>query len=227
MYGTEGGVGKGVAKVVEEGICRREDLFITAKLSPTLLSYQETVDMVNDSLKKLQLEYVDLMMIHYPGVTSFDKTKESSNDPIKNAEGRIEMWEALQFCQKEAKIRHIGVSNFTRHHLETLIRNPRCKVIPVVNQIEFNPYMVDKDILDACEEKNIIVQSYGPIGSAARMPANGIDGNMNCNLLEDPTLKSIAIRNDCTVAQLCMAYALRKGVGVVTKTENENRMQEI
>merc|ERR1711894_699820 len=86
--------------------------------------------------------------------------------------------------------------------------------------------MVDKDILDACQENKIVVQSYGPIGSAARKPANGVEGSMNCNLLDDPILKPISVKKDCTVAQLCMAYALRKGVGVVTKTENENRMQE-
>lgn len=226
VYGTEVGVGKGVKKVVEDGLCKREDLFITTKLSPTLLSYQEVVAMVDDCLTNLQLKYIDLMMIHYPGISSLAKNKEPSNDPKVNEESRIEMWDALQACQKEGKIKHIGVSNFTRRHLEQLINNPRCKIIPVANQIEFNPYMVDKDILEVCKEHNIIVQAYAPIGSGPLKPESGFDENSNWNLLEDLTLKAIATKKECTVAQVCMAYALQKGVGVVTKTEKEERMKE-
>ena len=226
MYGTEVGVGKGVTKVVTDGICKREDLFITTKLAPTFLSHQETIKMVNDCLSNLQLEYIDLMMIHYPGVSTFYKEKEFANDAKKNAEARMEMWEALQFCQTEGKIKHIGVSNFTRVHLETLINDPRCKTIPTVNQIEFHPYLVDKDILEICEKNKILVQSYGPIGSGPKKPQSEVEEGSNWNLLEDPILKSIAGKRECTVAQLCMAYALRRGVGIVTKTEKEDRMKE-
>ena len=226
MYGTEDGVGKGVVKVVKDGNCKREDLFITTKLAPTFLSYQETVAMVNDSLAKLQLQYIDLMMIHYPGVSTFYKEKEFPNDPKNNAEARIEMWEALQYCQKEGKLKHIGVSNFTKVHLESLISDPRCKTIPSVNQIEFNPYLVDKEILETCEKHKILVQSYGPIGSGPRKPQGEVEEGTNWNLLDDSILKSIASKHECTVAQVCMAYALKRGVGVVTKTEKEERMKE-
>jgi diketogulonate reductase-like aldo/keto reductase len=224
MYGTEVGVGNGLTKILDDSLCKREDLFVTTKLAPNLYTIEEVVTMVDESLKKLQLDYIDLMMIHFPGNSDPNKDKEYKNDPDTNAEGRMEMWDALQTCQEKGKIKHIGISNFTRHHIEQLLKNPRCKVIPVVNQIEFNPYMMDQDILDVCKEHNIIVQSYGPIGSGTRKHAN--PEKENCNLLDDVKLKEIATKHECTAAQVCMGYAIAKGVGVVTKTEKEERMKE-
>jgi len=226
MYGTEVGVGNGLTKVIDDGLCKREDLFITTKLAPNLHTYQEVVTMVDNSLKNLQLEYIDLMMIHFPGNSSASENKEYSNDAETNAEGCMEEWDALQTCQKEGKIKHIGISNFTRLHMERLLKNPRCKVIPVVNQIEFNPYCVDTDIMEVCKSHNIIVQSYGPIGSGAKKPENMQNIEGNYNVLEDAKLKEIATKHQCTVAQVCIGYALAKGVGVVTKTEKEERMKE-
>ena len=92
----------------------------------------QVVDTVNQSLKNLQLEYIDLVMIHFPGLpkgfTAEKKPERFANiprDPKEIAEARMQMWEALQKCQNEGKIKHLGVSNFTRHHIEELINNPR------------------------------------------------------------------------------------------------------
>ena len=92
----------------------------------------QVVDTVNQSLKNLQLEYIDLVMIHFPGLpkgfTAEQKPERFANiprDPKEIAEARMQMWEALQKCQKEGKIKYLGVSNFTRHHIEELINNPR------------------------------------------------------------------------------------------------------
>ena len=226
MYGTEVGVGNGLTKILGDDLCKRDELFITTKLAPNLYTFQEVLNMVDDSLKNLQLDYIDLMMIHFPGNSDPNKDKEYKNDPDINAESRIEMWDALQTCQQKGKIKHIGVSNFTRIHIERLLKNPRCNVIPVVNQIEFNPYMMDNDILDVCRDHNIIVQSYGPIGSGTRKPDKLENEDSSCNLLDDAKLKEIATKHQCTIAQVCIGYAIAKGVGVVTKTEKEERMKE-
>merc|ERR1711994_794121 len=98
---------------IEENLCRREDLFITTKITPNTWRLQEVVDIVNQSLEILQLEYIDLVMIHFPGLpkgfTAEQKPERFANiprDPKEIAEARMQMWEALQTCQKEGKINH-------------------------------------------------------------------------------------------------------------------------
>jgi len=234
MYGTEVGVGKGLVKVFEEGLCKREELFITTKITPNTWRFQEVVDTVNKSLENLQLEYIDLVMIHFPGLPkgfqAEEKPERFINIPREEkeiAEARMQMWEAFQECQKQGKIKHLGVSNFTRHHIEGLINNPRCKVTPCVNEFEFNPYINDEDMLKVCKENNIVVQAYGPVGSGTiNTFVGGAQEGVATHVLQDPVIKTIASRIECTPAQVCIAFALAKGLAVVTKTEKETRMKE-
>lgn len=110
MYGTERGVGKGLAKVKEQNLCKREELFITTKISPNTWKFQEVLDAVNQSLENMKLEYIDLVMIHFPGLpTNFkaelkqEKFANIPRDAEKMAEARMEMWDALQECKKRRK----------------------------------------------------------------------------------------------------------------------------
>jgi len=143
-------------------------------------------------------------------------------------EARIAMWEALQDLKLQGKFKDIGVSNFTRFHLEQLIANPRCTEVPVLNQIEFNilnvnPYNADNDILEACKENNILVQAYAPLGSSEKYQK----GAGSKKVLENEVLVNMAAKKEnCTVAQIALGWALSKGIGVVTKTEQEKRMKE-
>ena len=96
MYGTEVGVGQGLSTLIENDICKREDLFITTKLAPRLLTFEEVIEMVDTCLKNIQLDYIDLMMIHFPGMSPSLKSESFySNDPSINAMGRMDMWDAL------------------------------------------------------------------------------------------------------------------------------------
>ena len=149
-----------------------------------------------------------------------DKKKLLPKTPEDLKEARIAMWEALQDLKNQGKIKDIGVSNFTRFHLEQLIANPRCLEVPVLNQIELNPYNADYDILEACKENNILVQAYAPLGSSEKFQKGGK------KVLENEVLVNMARDKDCTVAQIALSWALSKGVGVVTKTEQEKRMKE-
>jgi len=233
QYKTEKGVGEGIKRAIEEGLVERKDLFVTTKYPPKDQPIEETVKFVNESLKNLQLDYLDCVMIHFPALAEdYDPIKNPTknlaffenctSDPASAPEVRMAMWEALQLCQREGKIRHIGVSNFARKHIEGMLRDPRCKVKPALNQIEFNPYCCDEDILKACEEHGIIVQAYSPIGSGSRIGARG-ESKM---VLDDPVLMEIAAKIGCTVGQLCIAWALRRRVAVATKTEREARLIE-
>lgn len=170
MYGTEKGVGVGIKKALDEGLIKREDLTVTTKLPPYDQSIDKTIAMVDESLKLLQLDYVDNVLIHFPGLPkNFDPMKTDkadpaffapiSSDPERAPEARMIMWEALQKCVQDGKVKHIGVSNFCRMHIEKMVQDPRCKVKPALNQIEFNPYVCDDDILKVCGEHGIVVQA--------------------------------------------------------------------
>ena len=155
VYGTEKGVGIGVQRAIDEGLVTRGDLFIMTKLPPydqsvdkvslwlvIVTSFKfvcskyirvfQTVDMINESLKILQLDYLDCVLIHFPGrPTDFNPQNKSvffssiTSDPVRAPEARMVTWEALQKCQQYSKIRHIGVSNFNRHHIEKLVHDTR------------------------------------------------------------------------------------------------------
>merc|ERR1712001_14430 len=120
------------------------------------------------------------MMIHWPAAPLGSNPDDGSNpilacqtsDPHRAPEVRITIWQALQNCVKTGKLKHIGVSNFGRSHIEALVNDPRCQIMPVLNQIEFNPYMVYEEIMSACRAYGITVQAYAPIGSGLRGKEN-------------------------------------------------------
>merc|ERR1712241_1014812 len=232
-YGTEEGVGKAIKILIEEKGFKREEIFIATKVNSHEFTYEKTITAMRKSFEKLGLDYVDLVLIHSPGMPpgyKGDLLRFLSEEDLKKLpktaesyqEARISMWEALQDLKSEGKILDIGVSNFNRFHIEQLINNPRCRDIPVLNQIEFNPYCVDQDILDYCREKNILVQAYSPLGSD---PGRNAAKNFT-RILENETMLKIAEARNCSVAQVAISWALSKGVAIVTKTEKEHRMKE-
>jgi len=224
LYKTEEGVGAAIKNLVSQGVVTRKELFVTSKLLPFDLSTQEIIDMVDQCLKRLQLDYLDCMMIHWPGTPDVAKGKPMFENvpstPKESHEARLNMWQAFQKCREDGKIKHLGVSNFCRNHIEQMLQDSRCKVKPVLNQIEFNPYMQDQDTLAACKENGILIQAYAPIGSGTRD-----DGKLKL-VLEDPALKKMSERLGWSVGQICLAWALRRNVCVVTKTEKLSRMVE-
>ena len=228
MYNTEEGVGKAIKKLIDDKNYDREDIFVATKVNSDQFTYDMVMKAMNDSMKRLGLKYVDLVLIHSPGIPknynflAKELLEACPKTPNELKEARMAMWEALQELKKMGKIREIGVSNFNRFHLEQLIKDPRCKEIPVVNQIELNPYCVDHDIIEACRENKILVQAYSPLGSdPGRSEAKKFK-----KLLDDEVLIGIASKRGCSTAQVALKWALTKGISIVTKTEKEARMTE-
>ena len=225
IYQTEEHVGKAIYQLISEGVVQRQDLFITSKMPPKDLSIEETLASVEGSLKRLGLEYLDCMMIHWPSAPVGSNPDDpllagQTSDPEKAPEVRMTIWQALQNCVEMGKVKHLGLSNFGVSHIDALVKDPKCHTMPILNQIEFNPYNVYDDIVASCNALGITVQAYAPIGS-------GLKGQDNFKLvLDDPVLKGISRRIGCTVAQLSLAWAIRRNVPVVTKTENRSRMDE-
>lgn len=144
IYGNEVGTGIGIKEGLAATNLKREDLFVTSKVWNDHLTYAETITAFEETLKRLELDYLDLYLIHWPGKAAF---KES--------------WQALEELYSAGKIKAIGVSNFEIHHLEELLAF--AKVTPVVNQVELHPKLAQQALRDFCEKHDIKVQAWSPL----------------------------------------------------------------
>jgi len=135
---------QGVGKAIKESNVPREDIFLTSKVWNTDQGYSKTMAAFDLSLEKLQTEYLDLYLIHWP------KGKRS-----------VETWKALEELYKKGRVKAIGISNFLIHHLEEFL--PECKIIPAVNQYEFHPELMQPDLLEYCKKRGIQPEAWSPI----------------------------------------------------------------
>lgn len=160
------------------------------------MGYEKTLKSFEKTLQDLDLEYVDLFLIHWP----------RNNDEKLN----IETWKALEKLYKSGKAKAIGVSNFLKHHLEIILNN--CEIVPMVNQIEFHPGLIRKQTIDFCKENNIVLEAWSPLGKG--------------KMLNNETLINIAQKYNKSTAQLCLKWCLQNGVIPLPKSENKERMKQ-
>lgn len=150
IYGNEEAMGEGIREGIKESGISREDLFITSKVWNADLGYESTIAAYEASLKRLDVDYLDLYLIHWP------------------VEGKYkEAWRALEYLYKEGRVKAIGVSNFQVHHLQDLLKDAEIK--PVINQIELHPYLSQEKVREFCKENDIQVEAWSPL-----MAGNGL-----------------------------------------------------
>lgn len=142
IYQNEEGVGQGIK---ESGVAR-EELFITTKVWNSEQGYDTAIQAFETSLSKLGLDYLDLYLIHWPGLDS-SKFKDT--------------WKALEKLYKDGRVRAIGVSNFHVHHLQDLIKDAEVK--PMVNQVEFHPNLTQRELLAYCQREGIQLEAWSPL----------------------------------------------------------------
>lgn len=140
MYGNEVEVGNAIR---ESGI-PREDIFLTTKVNDSDHGYDEALRAFESSQRKLNCEYIDLYLVHWP---------------IKNK--RQDTWRALERLYQEGQVRAIGVANYLEPFLDELL--PNAAVVPTVNQVEFSPYLFLEDLLQRCQREKIVLQAYTPL----------------------------------------------------------------
>ena len=196
IYGNEKEVGLGI----KESNVDRKNLFITSKLWNDVRGYQETIDAFNQNLSDLQLDYLDLYLIHWPRPVKYHDNYIEKN---------IESWKAIEDLYKQGKIKAIGVSNFKVHHMEEIMEN--CEIKPMVNQIEFHPSYLEKEIREFCKKENIIVTGYSPL-------ANG-------KVFECKELVEFSEKYGVSIAQLCIRYALQHNVIPLVKSVTKERIK--
>jgi len=211
MYGNEESVG---AAIRTSGI-PRENIFVTTKLWNS--DHGNPARALDTSLRKLRLDYVDLYLIHYP------------------VRERRQSWRALEALRAEGKARSIGVSNFTIRHLRELLAET--KTVPAVNQVEFHPYLYQRDLLDFCAGEGIIIVAYSPLTKGARLndpklvavakkysQAGSQPAHSSSRL---PLLDRLSRRSETkSTAQILIRWALQHGLVVIPKSANRRRILE-
>ena len=197
VYGND--ISLGIA--IKESNIKREELFITSKLSNDNRGYDNTIKAFNETLKRLQLEYLDLYLIHWPLARGKQEYCKKIN---------IETWKALEDLYKDGKVRAIGVSNFLEHHIKPVMEN--ATIMPMINQLEIHPGQRQEKIVEFCKANNILVEAWGPLGSG--------------KMLDNYVLSEIAKNYNKSVAQLCIKWCLQQKIIPLPKTENTDRMKE-
>ena len=198
VYGNEEAVGKGIK---DSGIDRK-DLFVTSKLWNDNRGYESTKKAFQETLDRLQMDYLDLYLIHWPA-----NQKQFGTDASKiNAE----TWRAMEAILKDGQARAIGVSNFNNERLTDLMDHGT--IIPAVNQIEFNPHIHQQKIVDFDRSHGIKLEAWSPLGSGT--------------LLKDPVVNKIAEAHNKSAAQVELRWGLQHGMIELAKTIHEQRMKE-
>ncbi|PFR36546.1 aldo/keto reductase [Bacillus cereus] len=144
IYGNEKAVGEGIRAGIKEAGISRKDLFITSKVWNSDQGYETTLAAYEESLKKLELDYLDLYLVHWPVEGKYKDT-----------------WRALETLYKEKRVRAIGVSNFQIHHLQDVMKDAEIK--PMINQVEYHPRLTQKELQAFCKEQGIQMEAWSPL----------------------------------------------------------------
>ena len=193
-YGNEKIIGDAIKKLK----IPRNDVFISTKIYEGDMTYEKAKSSIDLSLRKLQSEYIDMVLIHWP--------------EVEKSEDRIAVWKAMEESVEEKKVRMIGVSNFCKKHIEHILQN--CKIKPVVNQIECNPIYYDEDTIKYCEEKNIIIQAYCPLAE------------WNPKLVKNDIIINIAKNKNKSVSQIILRWILQRNIIPLPKSKHEEYIKQ-
>ena len=199
-YGNERGVGEGVRS---SGIPRAE-IFVTSKVAAEHKDYRSAADGIDETIRKMGLDYLDMMIIHSPQPW---KLVNQSDDRF--TEGNREAWRALEDACRAGKLRAIGVSNFLSGDIDSLWETAQIK--PMVNQVLCHISNTPLDLIDFCTEKGMVMEAYSPVAHGEAM--------------KNPAIAEMAEKYGVTVPQLCIRYDIQLGMIVLPKTANPDHMR--
>ncbi|KAJ4833691.1 NADP-dependent D-sorbitol-6-phosphate dehydrogenase [Turnera subulata] len=224
-YKSEAQVGEALAEAFQSGLVKREDLFITTKLWNS--DHGHVVEACKDSLKKLQLDYLDLYLVHFPVAikhTGVGTTASAlDEDGVLDIDTTISLettWHAMEDLVSMGLVRSIGISNYDIFLIRDCLAYSKVK--PAVNQIETHPYFQRESLVKFCQKHGISVTAHTPLGGAA---ANTVRfGSQSC--LDDPVLKGLAGKYKKTVAQLVLRWGIQRNAVVIPKSSKIERLKE-
>ncbi|KAJ2888332.1 hypothetical protein FB639_000707 [Coemansia asiatica] len=230
-YRNEQSIGRALAQKFNDSRSNlsRKDIWITSKLAPKQHGYDQAIAAVNESLTNLQTDYIDLYLIHWPGVSG------RAPEYPGHRKYRESSWKALEDLYRSGKVRAIGVSNYTKRHLQEISGKVRAigvsnytkrhlqemskyaKILPMINQCELHPLFPQPDLLQYCKDNNILFTAYASLGEGALISDHAIL----------PELQDVSnARSDLTRAQILLLWGLQHGAAVIPKASIVARLQE-
>ena len=214
LYENEDEIGRALKQVFSEGKIKRQDVFVVSKLWHTFHSRPLVMKGIEESLKKLGLEYLDLYLIHFPfGLkegTNQMTPKDSNGTVLFSNVDYLETWKGMEDVHKKGLSKSIGLSNFNSKQIDRILANAEVK--PTVNQVECHPYLNQKPLLEFCRERNITLTAYSPLGTG--------------RLLNETKVIEIAQRHNVSAAQVLIKYEAQRGIAVIPKATKSKYIYE-
>lgn len=216
IYGNEPEVGKALSDAFEAGVADREDVWVTSKLWNDAHKPADVQPALEKTLDDLQLETLDLFLIHWPVAQKNGVHMPASPDDFYSLEEvpLTETWAAMEDLVDAGLTRHIGVSNFSMAKLQTVME--KATITPEMNQVELHPYLQQPDLVAFAQENGVALTAYSPLGSSDRPEAMKADDEPV--LMENPTIVEIAERHDASPAQVLIRWAIERGTVVIPKS---------
>ena len=233
-YGNEKQAGEGIRRALQSGVCQREQLWVTSKLWNTYHRPENVRPAIQRSLDDLQLGYLDLYLVHFPISLCYVPIDQRyppgwSHDPNDSASRMqpdavpiAETWGAMEELVKDGLCRHIGISNFGVSLIRDLLSYATIR--PAVLQVELHPYLVQSKLLRFCQQEEIAVTAFSPLGAGSYVGlgmANSTD-----SVLNDPTIQQISSQYGKSAAQIVLRWGVQRGTAVIPKTVRIERLKE-